>query len=205
MNYNLPDHNLLKSEQNSGFKIFTPDKNYLVLGRSNQAESSINMKLALADQLTVLQRASGGEAVLLTPNMLVIAIKMPIIKDWKPKQYFEKANGAITTCLVQMGVQNLHSKGISDLSIGDKKILGSAIFRSKESMFYHAVLNISEDIELIAKYLKHPKKEPDYRKGRNHSEFITSLLAENYSIKFEGLKHCLKNVLTNSFFITLAR
>ena len=31
------------------------------------------------------------------------------------------------------------------------------------------------DIELIAKYLRMPSKEPDYRKGRSHKEFLTNL------------------------------
>ncbi len=48
--------------------------------------------------------------------------------------------------------------------------------------FYHAVLNISEDPELFSKYLKHPGKEPDYRKGRTHTEFVTSLWKKGYQI-----------------------
>ncbi len=202
--YNLPDMELLLSEDNSGFKVFQPDKNYLVLGRSNKEDHSIFMNLAEDDSINILQRPSGGEAVLLTPNMAVISIKMPLIKGQKPNFYFKHANSLITRCLEEMGINNIHSKGISDLSIGNKKILGSAIYRTQNSMFYHAVLNINEDIKLISKYLKHPKREPDYRKGRSHSAFITSLKDESHTINYDVLQICLENTLNSSFFSIFA-
>ncbi|PLW94333.1 MAG: hypothetical protein C0591_13050, partial [Marinilabiliales bacterium] len=73
------------------------------------------------------------------------------------------------------------------ISIGVKKILGSSIYRKQQTLFYHAVLNISEPVENISLYLKHPKKEPDYRLGRNHEEFFTSLKNEGYSFSFNEL------------------
>ena len=76
----------------------------------------------------------------------------------------------------------VYYKGISDIAIKDKKILGSAIYRSKDKIFYQAVLNVSENPQLFDKYLKHPKKEPDYRNGRLHSDFVTSFHAEGYVI-----------------------
>jgi lipoate-protein ligase A len=49
------------------------------------------------------------------------------------------------------------------------------------SLIYQAVLNVSEDPILFEKYLRHPRREPDYRSGRSHSEFVTSLKAEGYN------------------------
>jgi lipoate-protein ligase A len=31
------------------------------------------------------------------------------------------------------------------------------------------------DIEMIEKYLRHPSKEPEYRKGRSHRDFVVGL------------------------------
>ena len=45
-------------------------------------------------------------------------------------------------------------KTISDIAIGDKKILGSSMYRKKNTIFYHAVLNVSESITEISKHLK---------------------------------------------------
>lgn len=186
-NYNLADKELLDSNKNEGYKIFVPAQTYIVLGRSNLNIEDVILENALTADVKILKRPSGGEAVILSPRMLVVAIKMPLLQGLKPDYYFKKANRVIIESLEEMEVRNLHSKGISDISIGNRKILGSAIYRGTTFMFYHAVLNISEDVNIISKYLKHPKREPDYRKGRNHSEFVTSLLSEGYDINCKKL------------------
>lgn len=199
-NYNLADKKLLDSKDNKGYKLFIPSQTYIVLGRSNLNIEDIITDKALTAEVKILKRPSGGEAVILSSKMLIISIKMPLLHGLKPQYYFTKANGVIIESLKKMEVKNLHSKGISDISIGNKKVLGSAIYRGTTFMFYHAVLNISEDVKIISKYLKHPKREPDYRKGRNHSEFVTSLLLEGYNINSNTLIYNIENILDNNFF-----
>jgi lipoate-protein ligase A len=36
---------------------------------------------------------------------------------------------------------------------------------------------------MMEKYLKHPTKEPDYRKGRSHKDFVSSLKESGYDIE----------------------
>ena len=57
------------------------------------------------------------------------------------------------------------------------------------------MLNISEDAEVFEHYLKHPVKEPDYRKGRSHKDFVTSLKAEGYTINTEEIINMLAPLL----------
>ena len=196
VDYNLPDIELLNSDDVFGYKIFKPAKTYVVLGRSNAVESSTYMELLSDNNIEVIKRPSGGEAVLISPKTVIIAIKFPIVKGKKPTHYFYTANNSITECLEYFGVEGINSNGISDLSIGNKKILGSAIYKHKDSMFYHAVLNLSEDKNIIGKYLKHPSKEPDYRKGRPHFDFITSVNAEGYNISFYDIYSYLNTRLS---------
>ncbi len=203
-NYNLEDSDLLNSDVNQGYKIFVPSQTYIILGRSNSNIEDVLVNGTKSPEVKILKRPSGGEAVILSPKMLVIAIKMPLLKGYKPSFYFQKSNTLIIKSLQKLGVQNLHSKGISDISIGEKKILGSAIFKGSDFMFYHAMLNISEEISTISKYLKHPLREPDYRKGRQHSEFVTSLHKMGYNISNTELSELLINSLSNDFFYIFA-
>ncbi len=190
--YHLPDLNLLQSNQDKGFMVFRPMADIAVLGRSNTSGSSLQLDSIKADGVKIIQRHSGGESVFISPKMCVISIKMPLKMDIKAQNYFAIANQPIQKCLLEMGVHSIHQKGISDLSINQKKILGSSIYRTSSAMFYHAILNLEEEVEKIAKYLKHPKREPDYRNGRSHNEFITSLLLEGYAINFDDFKGCLE-------------
>ncbi|NLC49283.1 MAG: hypothetical protein GX762_02810, partial [Bacteroidales bacterium] len=96
---------------------------------------------------------------------------------------------------------NFSTKGISDIAMGEKKIMGSSMYRGKGKLFYHAVLNFDEPSTTFQKYLKHPSNEPDYRKGRMHHEFVTSLTETGYAESIYHLKEeiakSLSTILSN--------
>ncbi|MCK5821872.1 MAG: hypothetical protein KAH17_08295 [Bacteroidales bacterium] len=186
--YDLPDSGLIDPlAEGPDWFFWVPDQVYLVLGQSNRALRSLITELVIADKVPVLKRPSGGESVILSPKTLVIAVRLISEKLENPRVYFKQVNGAIIQGLQNMGIKEVGYRGISDITIGNKKILGSSIYRKKSMVFYHAVLNISEDISLIGKYLQHPPKEPDYRKGRDHSDFVTSIHEAGYSIDVDEL------------------
>ena len=188
--YDLEDFSIFYSEKESDFCIWQPDKTYIILGRSNRiAKDSVHANKAIENGVDIYKRPSGGEAVILTPDTLVISVKLPIDNTIKTHHYFKLINNSIIAALIDLGIKQLGNKGISDISIGIKKILGSSIYRKQKTIFYHAVLNVSEPIETISMYLKYPKKEPDYRGGRDHHEFVTSLKQEGYEIPIKQLSN----------------
>ena len=197
LEYNLPDSGLIDVEaKDEKWSFWIPDDYYLVLGQSNKAEKSLYLDLVEKDNIKVVKRPSGGESVILSPKTLVISVRLITDKMENPQISFRKINGLIIRALGELGVTDLHYKGISDISIGEKKILGSSIYRKKNIVFYHAVLNLSENTELISKYLRHPGKEPDYRKGRDHSEFVTSLTEKGFLINPSQLIKKIEKVFT---------
>ncbi len=198
--YNLPDSALINAEaEDNDWVFWQPDKVYLVLGQSNKADISLYTERVLTDQIPVLKRPSGGESVILTPKTLVISVRLIAEKLENPQVSFRKINNAIIKALTGLGIANLGYRGISDICIGEKKILGSSIYRKKNLVFYHAVLNISEDIELIGKYLRHPSREPAYRMGRDHKEFVTHLLEQGYTIDINDLIEQLNQQFSEIF------
>ena len=62
-------------------------------------------------------------------------------------------------------------------------------------MLYHAVLNRAESTDTIERYLKHPLREPDYRHGRNHGDFVTSLAAMGYAFTSATIRESLHQYL----------
>ena len=204
--YILPDFGIFSSELEFDSYVWQPDGTYIVLGRANNSESSVYFELAQRDGIKIVKRPSGGESVILTQNMIVFSMKINIIKLKKPRYIFDIINKHIINSLNKIGIENLNSRGISDISIFDKKILGSAMYLKNNILFYHAVLNVKEDVSLISKYLKHPGREPDYRAGRNHNDFVTSLAAEGYNIEIpliiDAIRKAINNIRkeTNSVF-----
>jgi len=180
--YNLPDIEILHQQSLADLEFFVwkPDKTYLILGSSNKAETSLIAENVIADNVEVYKRPSGGESVVLSPKTLVLAtiIRTKGLED--PPKHFLKANNKIINSLSHFGVKNLKQKGISDIAIGEKKIAGSSIYRKTNIVFFHCVLNVSEDTAIMEKYLLFPQKQPDYRLNRSHTDFVTSLDREGY-------------------------
>jgi len=198
--YNLPDIDLLKKKTNQ-FLIWIPDKVYIVLGASNNPADALNMDMVEKDQITVLKRPSGGQTVILTPNNIIIAAVFFDKKTMQPKNVFQQINKLIISTIEHTGIHDLSLMGISDIAISGKKILGSAIYRSKEALLYHAVLNLGEPSVTFERYLKHPSKEPEYRQGRSHAEFVTSLKEKGYTRSYHHLANELSLTFERSFGI----
>lgn len=193
--YTLPDSIIMEPGFIGNYYIWQPNSVYIVLGRANSVESSVVEEAALLDNVKIFKRPSGGESVILSPNMLVFSSKFEKEKDKKPGDYFSAINSMLIQELSKLGIKELYSKGISDISINNKKIMGSSMYLTGNTLFYHAVLNVSEDVNLLSRYLKHPSREPDYRVGRSHTEFVTSIAKEGYKLDISNIIEAVKQAL----------
>ena len=191
-NYDLKDISILNSENSYESILWNPKHTIIVLGRSNKIDQSLNIENVKMDCIPVYKRPSGGEAVVLTSKTLVIALKFETSKNSNIYKYFNKINEEIVGVLKKMGVKNIQLNGISDISLNSKKILGSSMYFSRDILFYHAILNVNESVDTISRYLKHPEREPNYRKSRTHNEFVTSLYKEGYKIDLIDLTNALE-------------
>lgn len=193
--YDLPDIDIIKSDKEFEYKIWQPQKTYIVLGKSDTIENSIvkHKNNDINKKIYVLKRPSGGHSVVLTKNTLVVAVMIKN-KDIGAKQFFKKVNSLIIKAIKILNISNLTENGVSDISIGNKKILGSSMYKNKDYLFYHAVLNFAENPEFISKLLKHPKSEPKYRKNRLHIDFLTNIKKHNSKLNIDMLKEKLNTV-----------
>jgi lipoate-protein ligase A len=78
--------------------------------------------------------------------------------------------------------------GSSDLTIGGRKISGNAQRRRLRSLLFHGCILLDFDIALIEELLPLPSRQPAYREGRGHTEFL-----RNLRISAEGLKRALRD------------
>lgn len=197
--YGLPDAELLADNAPSyRCLVWEPGFLCIVLGQSNGLEESIYIENAGADGVPVYKRPSGGETVVLSPKTLVISILKQGDRFKSPALYFRNYSEKIIRALQTLGVRDLKADGISDICIGNKKILGSSIYRNKDRVLYHAVLNRAESAGTIERYLKHPVREPEYRNGRRHSDFVTSLVDEGYRFTPGEIRNVLLSQFINN-------
>ena len=185
--YNLPDKNLFE-QQEQGVLVWQPDKVYIILGQRDNIEDAVEPDEARRENAVIMQRPSGGHSVVLTPKTIIVSIISREHELTAIKSFFRDCNMRIINALEKQGVSGLSIQGISDVVLNEKKIVGSSMYRGKDFLFFHAVINIAENSNYIAQFLKHPKTEPEYRNKRKHGEFISSLLEQGFQISFEMLK-----------------
>ncbi|NLI48427.1 MAG: hypothetical protein GX414_15090 [Acidobacteria bacterium] len=195
--YDFPDRELLNAD-GAVYRclVWQPAAVCVVIGRGNSSAASVFLDRAAADGVAVVQRPSGGEAVVLSPRTLAVSAVHRAADQMASRRYFELFNGAAIRALAGLGVTGLSRRGISDIALGDRKILGSSIYRNRRQVLYHAVLNVAESPELMERYLRPPGRQPDYRRDRSHRDFVTSLAAAGYALSMAALHDALHTALT---------
>jgi lipoate-protein ligase A len=72
-------------------------------------------------------------------------------------------------------------RGTSDLAVfpdheqTERKVSGNALRVRRHGVLYHGTLLDSFDLSLVARVLRHPPREPDYRSRRSHGAFLANL------------------------------
>jgi lipoate-protein ligase A len=181
--YDLPDAELTKlSAESARCCVFVPARTMVVIGKGSDPALELRQENIIADNVPVLRRGTGGCAVVLTPQMLAVSFAVRHTPQLKSSEYFRLFNAVIMRALKKHGVRDLEHAGTSDIALGGRKLVGTAIYRNRELVFYHAIINLAGSAEAMERYLKHPPRVPVYRAGRSHAEFVTSLTGAGYTV-----------------------
>jgi lipoate---protein ligase len=154
------------------YRILEP---IIVLGRSSKPDIELHVDRCRQDRLPVIRRHGGGCAVVLDPGTLVLSVAHPSKGIGDIRATYTKWVSVLINSLDRLHVKNVRRDGHSDLVISDRKISGSCMQIRKGLTYFTASILIDPDIELMELYLKHPPREPQYRKGRRHRDFVGSL------------------------------
>jgi lipoate-protein ligase A len=154
-----------------------PETPMVVLGSSNQAAVEADEERCRADGVPILKRYGGGGTVLLYSGCLVVSVGAWVRQHFQNGLYFDRLNRAVIATLAGRWpvFAGLAQRGLSDIALGERKVAGTSLFRSRNYLLYQASLLVRLDHAAIGRYLRHPSREPDYRKGRTHADFLAGL------------------------------
>jgi lipoate---protein ligase len=158
-------------------RLWSPPEFAVVLGASGRIEDDIFVEACQADHVAIFRRSSGGGTVVLGPGVLCVTLILP--EDAAPglsrvdlahTYALEKISAAL-----QSACEDVSVLGRGDLVIKDRKFGGSAQRRLKSWFMVHCSILYDFPIERIGRYLKLPRRQPEYRAGRSHTEFLANL------------------------------
>jgi lipoate---protein ligase len=166
-------------------RLWESDRHFVVLGRASRVADDVDLAACHKDGLPLLRRASGGGTVLQGPGCLSYALVLPL--DWHP----DLANIRTTNqFILKRLAAALHVwepatcfRGISDLAIDGMKMSGNAQRRTRNALLFHGTILHGMRADLVARYLKHPSRQPDYRSDRPHQAFLRTITAPPQAIK----------------------
>lgn len=182
------------------FRFFETRRPLVVLSSSNRAEREAFPEICRARGVPVVKRKGGGGTVVLGPGCLVLTFAFYARDLFGNQKHFEAINGLWAEALARAGVPGACTMGISDLGVvhagAHRKIAGTSIFRRKHLLVYQGSLLVEPDFETIETLLAHPSREPGYRGGRSHRDFLCSLRELGYEGTAETLAHLCTDYFT---------
>lgn len=147
----------------------------VVIGRGGHQELELDTAAISADRVPLYRRRGGGCAVVLDPGNAVVSLTLPLPGIGGITSAFAAISAFLAGALERLEIHGVKQLGVSDLVLGDRKIGGSCIYRTRGLLYYSTTLLVNPDLDLVDRYLPHPPREPAYRRGRPHREFMGSL------------------------------
>lgn len=157
------------------FAVYPHPGTAVVVGRGGDPAIETRPDLIAHDGVSLLRRRGGGCAVVVDPGNLLVSLVLPVPGIGGITASFAAISRVLSSILADAGVPGVRQAGVSDLAVDDRKLGGSCIWRTRGLLYYSTTLLVDPDWSLIDRYLPHPPREPAYRQGRPHREFLTSL------------------------------
>lgn len=160
----------------------------VVLGRSNRVDAEVNVSVCQEKSIPILRRPSGGGTVVLGPCCLAFSLALPLREEHRTLGV-----SCVAQSLMQVIADGLRKVvptvcvlGTSDLTVSGLKFSGNAQRWLKSAFLHHGTILYDFDMSLVSELLKQPARQPEYRAGRQHADFIS-----NIAVKREDLKNSL--------------
>jgi lipoate-protein ligase A len=159
-------------------RFWEPRDYWVVLGYSNRLDTEVNAAACRAHDVGIFRRCSGGGTVLQGPGCL----NYSLILDMEKNAALQTINGA--NCFIMSRNRDTLSgllgrevriQGHTDLAVDGLKFSGNAQRRKRRALIFHGTFLLRFDLAAIEKFLPMPSREPDYRKGRSHTSFLTNI------------------------------
>ncbi len=158
------------------FLFFYENNDAIVLGKSLNIQEEIYARKGPP----VFRRLSGGGSVLHCRGNLNYALFLSLAdfpELMNVSASYEKILGALAVALGRFVSQ----RGYSDLTLRlrgvDRKFSGNAQCRKRGWLMHHGTLLYDKTaLRKVPLYLRPPPKEPAYREGRRHKDFMTNVL-----------------------------
>src|SRR5262245_9146352 len=155
-----------------------------VVGRSSRVAEEIDIAVCNRLNVPILRRASGGAAIVAGPGCLMYAV----VLGYESREHLRLLDEAHRHVLSRLAdairpwAAGIEPRGTSDLAVVGRKVSGNSARCKRSHFLYHGTLLYKFDLRLIPRLLRMPPRQPDYRGGRPHADFVANLPANGEAL-----------------------
>ncbi|MCA9271079.1 MAG: hypothetical protein KDA41_21505 [Planctomycetales bacterium] len=160
-------------------RLWEADAPLVVIGRASAA-AEVDLPICRERGVSVLRRNSGGAAVAAGPGCWMYALVLSL--ETRPDlRMIDRAHqfalGALADALNRaLPLPRVAPQGVSDLTLdGQVKFSGNSLRVCRTHLLYHGTLLYDFPLKMIAELLRSPPRQPAYRAGRSHLDFVGNL------------------------------
>lgn len=173
------DEAMLESVSAEGdtFRLWEVQRPSVVLGRASRIDMEVEEEFCRQNDVPIVRRCSGGLSVVVMKGCLLYSVVLRLAEhpdlrviDRAHAYVLDRVARAIRTLDVPV-VRD----GTSDLTLHGQKFSGNSLRCKQDGILYHGTLLVDAPLELIARCLKMPPRQPEYRRARSHDDFLVNL------------------------------
>jgi lipoate-protein ligase A len=149
----------------------------VVVGRSSKVADEVDLAACREAGVPIFRRASGGAAIVAGPGCLMygVVLRYACREHLRLLDEVHRHVLGLVRAAIEPLVGEIVHIGTSDLSIGGRKFSGNSVRCKRDHLLYHGTLLYNFELSLIGRLLRMPPRQPEYRSGRSHDEFVMNL------------------------------
>ena len=159
------------------FRVWEFARPTVVLGRSSKLQEEVNVDYCEDQEIEILRRCTGGASVVGGPGCLMYSVVIAIPGDRELRKIDVAHDFVMQRVLraVQEQQPRVRQLGTCDLTLDQQKFSGNSLRVARHHLLYHGTILMSADLDLVANCLEFAPRQPDYRDGRDHRNFIANI------------------------------
>lgn len=166
-----------RQRANEVLRIWQAREVAVVLGRSSRIAGEVHWELTRQLNIPVMRRCSGGTTVVIGPGCFLFSLLIDL--DRQPAlRMLDEVHRYVMDGMIRALrpiLPSVEAHGTCDLVLNNRKFGGNSLKVGRNWTLYHGTILLQMDLNWIDQLLKHPPREPAYRQGRRHSEFVTNV------------------------------
>jgi lipoate-protein ligase A len=149
----------------------------VVVGRSSPVETEVDRAFCRQRDIPILRRCSGGASIVGGPGCLMYSVVLSLNARPELRKIDAAHRFVIGRVLAAMQRQlpEAEFQGTSDLTWRNRKFSGNSLRIARGHLLYHGTILYGADLDLVSHCLLHAPRQPDYRAGRAHRDFIDNV------------------------------